>query len=262
MIKVKEIWNYKTWEEYYKKQEIAQIKPKKGFFSSYDIYLCDSILDKYLPKKIKRKLNFCEIGCGDGKLTKKICTKFNYNPYGIEYSKNACKIAQKMGIKIIQDDVFSKKVKQNYKNFFDVVFSYGFIEHILPVEKAIQVHLDLLKKNGILVIQIPRFKGFNYLKLKLFRPDLIPLHNMEIMEPEIIHSIMKKFKCKELICKKYGTFKTRLFFKERGFKFYLLKLINLLEFIINPLFRIIFRDKGFETNFFSPSIIFIAKKIK
>ena len=53
-------------------------------------------------------------------------------------------------------------ITQKIKNYFDIVLSYGFIEHILPPEKAIQLHLDLVKKGGYIVIQLPRFKGYNY----------------------------------------------------------------------------------------------------
>jgi len=262
-MKINDIWGHDSWEKFYRTQRIIQIKPLTGFFASYDIYLCDAILEKYLPKYLgfsKNKPKICEIGCGDGEMIKKIADKFNYSPYGIEYSQIAAKQSKKLGIRVIEGDVFSEELNKKYSNFFDVIYSYGFIEHIIPPENAIQTHLNLLKKNGILVIQIPRFKGFNYWRVKIFRPSLLPLHNLEIMESEKIHSLMKKFKCRKLICKNYGTFKLRLPPEKRDFVYYVLKTINLLDYIINPLLRILFKDKGFETRFFSPSIIYIGKK--
>lgn len=262
-MEINDIWGHDSWEKFYRTQRMIQIKPLTGFFASYDIFLCDSILEKYLPKyskSQKKKLKICEIGCGDGRMVKKIADKFNYAPYGVEYSKTAAKQSRRIGVNVIEGDVFSKALNKKYANYFDIIYSYGFIEHIIPPENAIKTHLNLLKKNGTLVIQIPRFKGFTYWKVKIFRPSLFPLHNLEIMESEKIHSLMKKFKCRELICKNYGTFKLRLPPERKDFSYYVLKAINLLDYIINPLLRLFFKDRGFETNFFSPSIIYIGKK--
>jgi hypothetical protein len=42
-------------------------------------------------------------------------------------------------------DIFDENDIQPFLASFDIVFSYGFIEHILPVEKAIIQHLKILK---------------------------------------------------------------------------------------------------------------------
>jgi len=255
-------YKLKEWDEYYGKERKIHIQPKKGFFASYDLHLCNVILQKFLPspKKNIKRLTICEIGSGDGKLIKDIADKFGYKPYGIEYSTVGAQMANKNGVETIVADAFDPKIKKKYKNYFDIVLSYGFIEHILPPEKAIQLHLDLVKKGGYIVIQLPRFKGYNYWKARIFRPDLLPLHNLGIMDEERIHTLMKKFKIRELVCKNYGTLKLRLPMEKKNIRYYLLKGICILEYVFNPLFRIIFGDKGFETKLFSPAILFIGQK--
>ncbi|MFH1968266.1 MAG: methyltransferase domain-containing protein [bacterium] len=259
---MKNKYSVDAWDRYYKKEQETDIKPKAGFFSSYDIFLCDSILAKHLPfnKENRESVKICEIGSGDGKLVKKIADNFNYQPFGIEYSIEGIKKAEKTGVKTIKGDAFDENLLKKYKEYFDVVYSYGFIEHIVPPEKAVQIHLQLLKKGGIFFIQIPRLKKINYLKAKLFRPDILPFHNLEIMEQEALSSLCKKENTEELFCKNYGTFKLRIPMAKKNIRWHLLKFICRLEYFLNPLCRLIFKDKGFETELFSPCVIFIGRK--
>ncbi len=250
-----------VWEDYYKNEKKIHIQPKAGFFQSYDLFLCDSILGKYLPYNhgAKESIKICEIGFGDGKLLKKIADRFNYEPYGIEYSKEAIQTAVK-GVHGILGDIFDEQLSGQYQEQFDVVFSYGFIEHIIPPEKAVQAHVKLLKKGGILILQIPRFKRFNWFKAKLFRPDLLPLHNLTIMEQEVLQELGKKEGLQEMFCSNYGTLKLRLPMAKKDGWYYALKVICLLEYVLNPLLKIFFGRQGFETRLFSPAVIYIGKK--
>lgn len=260
---MKNKYSVDVWNKYYIKEREIHIKPKAGFFSSYDIFLCDSILNRYLPlnKEDREKIKICEIGCGDGKLLKKIADNFNYEPFGIEYSPEAVKKAKKTDVKIIEGNVFSKNLLNKYKEYFDVIYSYGFIEHIIPPEKAVEAHLHLLKKGGYFFIQIPRLKGFNYLKTKIFAPELLPRHNFKIMEQEILGSLCRKENVKELFCKNYGTFKLRIPMAEKNIRWYILKTICGMEYFLNPICRLIFKDKGLERKLFSPCVMFIGRKI-
>lgn len=262
---VKNLHKIDYWEEYYKNHPPLQVKLKSGIFTSYDIYLCDHLIKNHIPffKNTKSKQPvICEIGSGDGLLIKKIANMVNYKPYGIEYSKSAVQKAKKNGVESFVADAFDEKVKKQFKNKFDAVFSYGFIEHIIPPEKAIKLHIDLVKPGGYVIIQIPRFKGFNYLRLKLFRPDLIENHNLEIMNGKILEKLCKDPQMKKIYCSNYGTFKLRLPMEKKNFKYYLLKSICALDYIINPTLRLLFKEKGFETYLFSPSVMYIGQKKK
>ncbi len=262
---VKNLHKQQDWENYYVDNIPLQVKLKAGIFTSYDIFLCDSLIDRHLPKyhgPTKDQPVVTEIGSGDGKLLKKIAKMIGYKPIGIEYSKEAAKIAEKNGVETIVGDAFDKKLPAKYKNYFDVVFSYGFVEHIIPPEKAIKIHLDLLKPGGYFIIQIPRFKAFNFLRLKFFRPDLLEHHNLDIMNEDVLEKLCKIPNVEKVYCGNYGTLKLRLPMNKKGIKYYLLKGVCSLDYILNPTFRLLFGNKGFETYFFSPAVMFIGRKKK
>ncbi len=249
-----------AWKNYYWSERKIRFMPRIGFFTSYDIYLCDSIISKYIPRFVNKKAKICEIGSGDGKLLKKISSMLGCQPLGVDYFKEAARESDKNGIKTIVADAFDRTFLKKYKNYFDVVFSYGFVEHIFPPEKAIKIHYEILKPGGYVIIQIPRLKGFNLLKAKLFRPEVIPFHNLNIMESDLLEEVCQSVEIEKLFCKNYGTFKFRFPMEKKNTRWYLLKAICCLEYIANPIFRLLFKDKGFETSFFSPAIMFIGRK--
>ncbi|HBA36494.1 TPA: hypothetical protein DCZ15_01315 [Candidatus Falkowbacteria bacterium] len=259
-------YKQQDWDEYYKNEKKIHIKTKKGFFSFYDLFLCNCILEKYLPRyqgNDESRPKMCEIGSGDGKLVRQLADSFNYQSFGIEYSEAAAKNAQVTGVNTIISDAFDEKMLKTYAESFDLVYSYGFVEHILPPQKAVAIHLALLKKGGYFFIQIPRLKGFNYLKAKIFRPDLLPLHNLKIMEEETLREACVRDDVQEIFCGKYGTIKLRLPLAKRNFGWYIMKILSFPDrYILNPLLRLIFGKKGLETKLFSPCVIFIGRKIK
>lgn len=262
---IKNLHELQDWENYYSDNIPLQTKINAGVFTSYDIYLCDSLINKYIPKyrgSKKTQPTICEIGSGDGKLVKKFAGIIGYKPYGIEYSKEAAKISKKNGIDVFAGDAFDKKVVNKFRNHFDTIFSYGFVEHIIPPEKAIKLHLDLIKTGGYFIVQIPRLKGFNLLRFKFFRPDLLKNHNLNIMNADVLKKLCSLPNVKKIYCGNYGTFKLRLPMDRKNFKYHLLKCICNLDYILNPMFRLLFGNKGFETSFFSPSVMFIGQKTR
>lgn len=107
-------------------------------------------------------------------------------------------------------------------------------------------------------MQIPRLKGFNYRKFRLLRPDLIPLHNLDLMEEEVLSTSCAGFpELQEVVCKNYGTFKIRIPLVQNGRRYYLGKALSYFEYFSNPLLRIFFGKKGCESRWFSPAIIYI-----
>lgn len=264
-MKVKNLQKEKYWSTYYAVEKKISVKPSSGLFGSYDLYLCDTLLQNHIPSFTASRIKnpkICEIGSGDGKLLVKLARMFSAKPYGIEYSPEAAIKSRKLDVTAIISDVFAPAILKKYKNYFDIVFSYGFIEHIMPPNKAIKLHIDLTKPGGYVVVQIPRFKGFNRWRINFFRPDLVEGHNMDIMEADILKKLCKDPRIEKIYCANYGTYKIRIPMETKNYKYYMLKALCTLEYALSPLCRLLFGTKGYETYTFSPAVMFIGKKIK
>ena len=73
----------------------------------------------------------------------------------------------------------------NCERQFDVVSSFGFIEHFLNYEEVIGRHAGLVKKGGYLLITTPNFRGsVQHFLHKHFDKENLALHNVESMQPD------------------------------------------------------------------------------
>jgi len=54
---------------------------------------------------------------------------------------------------------------------FDVVYSWGFVEHFINIEEVIEKHLEPFKPNGILNIGVPYFLGINKFLFGRLNPE-------------------------------------------------------------------------------------------
>ncbi|MCB9989380.1 MAG: class I SAM-dependent methyltransferase [Rhodospirillales bacterium] len=122
-----------------------------------------------------------EIGCYPGTYMWYFNTYFKHKVSGIEYVDECvprCKENMaSLGIdaEIIHADLFDYKPPAE---LWDVVASFGFIEHFTDTQDVIQRHLDLLKPGGYLVLVIPNHAGLNGKILKAVDKDKHAIHNL------------------------------------------------------------------------------------
>lgn len=68
---------------------------------------------------------------------------------------------------------------------YNVVCSFGFIEHFTNYEEVIAKHASLVNDKGYLVITTPNFRGFIQNQLhKHFDKNNLAIHNIDSMQPE------------------------------------------------------------------------------
>jgi SAM-dependent methyltransferase len=103
-------------------------------------------------------------------------------------------------INVINADFFSFNSVKKY----DIVFSYGFIEHFKDIEGVIKRHVNLLNENGKLLIVLPNLRGISGWFLKITDPNLYRKHNLKSMDIDLLKDISRKIGLKEIEVGLYG----------------------------------------------------------
>lgn len=168
------------------------------------------VFKKYLPREEKSIL---EIGCALGGWLVCFNREFGYDVYGIDYSEAGCELAREnlrrneVKGEIICGDAFDTSFQNKYQGFFDIVYSLGFIEHFDDPSEALELHLRLLKTDGLLMMTMPNYgDGSIYRKwTRLTRQDedLVRTHNVELMEIANFKRYLDRFKNIEIQTLRY-----------------------------------------------------------
>lgn len=154
-----------------------------------------------------------EVGCAPGKWLAYMAKEFSLVPSGLEYSKAGMKATEKnfeilglQGGEIYTGDFFNiQPIKQ-----FDVVMSFGFIEHFSNVDEVINLHLDWLKPGGVLVLGVPNFRGIYKFIQGVLDQEILDKHNLDIMNLEFFQQLKKRFPISEIYSGYIGSFEPSL----------------------------------------------------
>ena len=139
------------------------------------------LFEKYLPKG-----GSCfEVGCYPGRFLIYLGKNFDYTVSGIDWMPGSKGVLENRlrsyGLKvgtIIEDDFLKTRIESKY----DVVCSFGFIEHFQDIESIFRLHANLLKPNGILMISCPNYRKVRYLLSKWLEPESLQHHNLKMMD--------------------------------------------------------------------------------
>jgi len=144
----------------------------------YPEYLIRKVLiEPHLPRRTDWKL--LEVGSAPGFRLVEMNRRLGYIPYGVEYSAPGVGINRRTfaanGLDpalVIHADFFSEEFQENFREHFDVVTSYGFIEHFSDAAVVVRKHQALLKKGGRLLVVIPNLRSVQLLVTRFFLPRL------------------------------------------------------------------------------------------
>ena len=157
------------------------------------------LLYQYLNKTTTKTV--FEIGCFPGRYLQ-VFGELGYEIYGVDTTPKTITelpfFLESKGYKIGHLSCKSIFDYQSVKKY-DVVCSFGFIEHFDNWQQVIDLHLHHLKPGGILIITVPNFSGFfQHLFHYLFDLENLRRHNLRAMN-------VKKWK--EYLKSKEGNFK-------------------------------------------------------
>jgi hypothetical protein len=178
-MKIKKFTEQSDWEKYWKNQEIIPFK--KLFIEDYF---------RLLPKQGK----LIEIGGFPGKFAGYFSKHFDYKVTILDYimvpdivRKVERSYALNEGsIQTIKADFFEYKIREKY----DIVTSFGFIEHFEDTTLVMRKHVELLNPGAVLLVTLPNFKGINGFVQKFFDSKNYALHNIRSMDIKRLKNIM------------------------------------------------------------------------
>ena len=165
------------WSESWSVRRVQDITfdPQRSQFRDLHV-----LFEETLPHR--RNLRFLEIGCYPGRFMWYFDKFFNYDVSGLEYvdwcSQHCRQLLQAAGVKaeVIHGDLFTYMPAETEIRY-DVVASFGLIEHFENMGEVIQRHLDLLKPGGYLVLTAPNLQGLYGYMMKTINYKVYQTHN-------------------------------------------------------------------------------------
>ena len=281
---MKEISRKEYWDDIYDRSSGGGVKPSasgafkrwlRGLFSdrareawsSYSDYLLWRVIyPKYLGEARGSKV--LEIGSAPGRHLVRLKRQFDVTPFGLDYSQTGVAVNRELfaeaGIpeeNVIHASFLDDEAMGQYRQAFDVVLSRGFVEHFDTPSAIVRRHADLVAPRGLLIVSIPNIRKVNLLLTRFFHPEMLAIHNLEIMLGDRFRDLFTLPELDVRWCGYYGTFSFGLFnVPARSRKRHLLSLCCRLQKPMNLLFYALFRDRGYESRWFSPHLICVCTR--
>lgn len=177
------------WDEVLKSAQLPRINTTKSYLYFVTINYVDRVLKGAAFK------TFFEVGCGSSGWLPYFARKYNYKVGGLDYSEIGCELAKK-NLEILHIDYSEILCKDLFQpdpadgKKYDVVFSYGVIEHFSEPVKVAGIFNSFLNDNGVMITLVPNFKGLTARLTKYFIKEVYDIHN--IISPEELASYHTK----------------------------------------------------------------------
>lgn len=237
------------WDEEWKKENRQS---EEKFIKNY---IFNPLFQKYLPYGG----TLLEVGCAPGTIMANFSINFGYHVTGIDYSSCAI-VKETLSRHNISDyelyEVDFTEFQTDLK--FDVVCSFGLVEHFTDYNGIIQKHASLVKENGYVIIEVPNIRYFNYLLFRIFNPKLLKLHNLKIMEKNEISRAIRALPDFEILyCNYYKS--CFLFFNSENSELTSRPILKKSITAVKWLFQKLGLEK-IPNKYFSPYLVLIAKR--
>jgi SAM-dependent methyltransferase len=180
----------------------------KLYWDKHNIENKVSVFFEDLVKNFPRNSKLLEIGGFPGKFAAYFKNKLNSDVTILDSYIDPSKIHRVEEIYGIEQNSI-KYIKAEFLNTvliedYDIVCSFGFLEHFIDTKDIIERHLKCLKKGGILFITIPNFKSINGFVQKIFHSENYYRHNIKCMDVSLLAKILKEFEMEKFVVEYYG----------------------------------------------------------
>jgi SAM-dependent methyltransferase len=233
--------------------------------SDYQNFLVWRRLDMHLPRG--SHLRFLEVGAAPGRNLVQFRRRFGYDPYGVEYTDAGMRLMEATlrahGIPeshAIHADFFAEGFQAAHRESFDVVGSFGFLEHFGRPKEVVRKHLDLVKPGGTLVITIPNFRYLNYYLKAFYNKSFIPTHNLDLMDPDVFSRCFQHDDFKVAFCGPVGSFQFPQPSHTARWKRLIEKVLGKVQLAANATLRATAGERAPESRYFSAQLMCIGSR--
>ena len=169
------------WDSRWEKTFLPQVV--NPYWAGADHYLDRKFHDFFrgvFSGKETRDKKLLEIGCARSVWLPYFAKEFGFKVYGIDYSEKGCQQALQLlandGVKgeIVCADFFLPPESMVGK--FDVVVSFGVLEHFLDTQNCVLAFSKYLKQKGMMITSIPNLTGLLGLIQKLINRKVLDIH--------------------------------------------------------------------------------------
>lgn len=213
-------------------------------------------IEKYIPRSIDK--SFIEIGSFPGTFTAKF-GELGYVLNGIDlYQENATSLKDWLRDQNYNINEFyvSDFLSHKFESKYDVVGSFGFIEHFTNFEDIIINHLEIVKEEGLIIITTPNFRGFlQRIIHKYFANDDYRNHYIPSMNVKVWRETVKSYGFEIIHSGYFGGFKLWVPLERKSFfnrQFY--RIVHKLSILVDKIV-------WFDSSVFSQYCGIVAKKI-
>lgn len=139
-----------------------------------------------------------EVGCAPGRWLVWFNKTFGYTAFGCDISRRAAETTRSnFKMNGVPGEIYTADITSGTDlppHLYDVVVSFGVIEHFADPAAIVQRHVELLKPGGTLILNVPNLAGrINHWLLRAARmQSLIDVHNLTMMNKATFQSFAEQ----------------------------------------------------------------------
>lgn len=179
------------WDEVWSKRLLPEaINPHKQNVSNYINVAFHKYFTQIFSNLHNEGTKLLEIGCAGSPWLPYFAREFGFKVTGLDYSEIGCSQAkailenEKIEGEIIQADFFYPP--KSMLEYYDVVVSFGVVEHFENTATCLAAFSRFLKTGGIIITVVPNMVGFTGSIQKTINKPVYDIH--ELISEELLNS--------------------------------------------------------------------------
>lgn len=166
-------------------------------------------IEKHVPSAGNQQKSCLEIGCYPGRFIA-VFGELGYVLSGIDLVETLEDLPRWLAASGYRTGRFHKTdfTRHDLQNTYDVVCSFGFIEHFTNWESVLEQHLALVAEHGYLVVEAPNFVGaFQHWLHSNYDQENLSRHHLPAMQVERWAQIIEQAGFDIIDCGYFGRFR-------------------------------------------------------